>query len=159
MKALTLTQPWASLVACGAKRIETRSWATKHRGPLAIHAGKMIYEAQLIDLLTRWAVRGGLHPVCGSMGSHHEKIWEKLPFGAVIATCTLVDVVPTDSLTVGVLDQVKRRNGLVGYDFTERQFGDFTPGRFGWMLEDICPIKPVPARGYQNLWDWDEVTQ
>src|SRR5690348_17556570 len=40
MKALTLTQPWASLVAIGAKRIETRSWSTSYRGPLAIHAAK-----------------------------------------------------------------------------------------------------------------------
>ena len=40
MKVLTLTQPWATLVAIGAKRIETRSWSTKYRGPLAIHAAK-----------------------------------------------------------------------------------------------------------------------
>lgn len=40
MRALTLHQPWASFVACGAKQIETRSWPTKHRGPIAIHAGK-----------------------------------------------------------------------------------------------------------------------
>ena len=40
MKALTLTQPWASLVAIGAKRIETRSWSTPYRGLLAIHAAK-----------------------------------------------------------------------------------------------------------------------
>lgn len=42
MKAITLTQPWATLVAIGAKRIETRSWATRYRGPLAIHAAKGI---------------------------------------------------------------------------------------------------------------------
>ena len=40
MKALTLYQPWATLVAIGAKKIETRSWSTPYRGPLAIHAGK-----------------------------------------------------------------------------------------------------------------------
>ncbi len=40
MKALTLTQPWATLVAIGAKCIETRSWRTSYRGPLAIHAAK-----------------------------------------------------------------------------------------------------------------------
>jgi len=42
MKALTLWQPWASLVATGAKRIETRSCVTKYRGPLAIHAAKEV---------------------------------------------------------------------------------------------------------------------
>ncbi len=39
MKALSLWQPWASLIALGVKTIETRSWATNYRGPLAIHAG------------------------------------------------------------------------------------------------------------------------
>lgn len=40
IKALTLYQPWATLIAIGAKKIETRSWDTKYRGPLAIHASK-----------------------------------------------------------------------------------------------------------------------
>lgn len=40
MKALTLHQPWASLIAAGVKTIETRSWSTRYRGPLAVHAGK-----------------------------------------------------------------------------------------------------------------------
>ncbi len=40
MRTLTLTQPWATLVALGAKTIETRSWQTSYRGPLAIHAGQ-----------------------------------------------------------------------------------------------------------------------
>ena len=38
MKALTIWQPWASLIARGVKQYETRSWATKYRGPIAIHA-------------------------------------------------------------------------------------------------------------------------
>ena len=40
MKALTVCEPYASLIAYGNKRYETRSWATKYRGPLLIHAGK-----------------------------------------------------------------------------------------------------------------------
>ena len=40
MKALSLHQPWAWLVATGQKHYETRSWGTPYRGPLAIHAGK-----------------------------------------------------------------------------------------------------------------------
>lgn len=40
MRAITLTQPWSSLVARGQKKIETRSWQTSYRGPLAIHAAK-----------------------------------------------------------------------------------------------------------------------
>ena len=44
MKALTVYQPWASLIACGSKTLETRRWATKYRGPLAIHAAKRPYK-------------------------------------------------------------------------------------------------------------------
>ena len=40
MQAISVCQPWASLIVCGAKRIETRSWSTPHRGPLAIHVSK-----------------------------------------------------------------------------------------------------------------------
>jgi len=39
MKAITLTQPWATAVILGLKPWETRSWRTTYRGPLAIHAG------------------------------------------------------------------------------------------------------------------------
>lgn len=41
MKAITIWQPWASLIACGVKQYETRSWPTKYRGPIAIHAAAM----------------------------------------------------------------------------------------------------------------------
>ncbi|TRU31740.1 MAG: ASCH domain-containing protein [Microcystis aeruginosa Ma_QC_B_20070730_S2] len=40
MKAISLWQPWASLVANGLKLYETRGWPTKYRGVLAIHAAK-----------------------------------------------------------------------------------------------------------------------
>jgi hypothetical protein len=42
MKAITIIQPWATLIAFGEKEFETRSWATNYRGNLAIHAGRKI---------------------------------------------------------------------------------------------------------------------
>ena len=39
MKAITIQQPWASLILDERKKTEFRSWPTKHRGKLAIHAG------------------------------------------------------------------------------------------------------------------------
>jgi hypothetical protein len=44
-KVLTIRQPWASLIVWGIKPVENRSWLTKHRGPLLIHAG-MKYESE-----------------------------------------------------------------------------------------------------------------
>ena len=40
MKALSIKQPWASLIASGEKTIETRTWPTSHRGPLLIVSSK-----------------------------------------------------------------------------------------------------------------------
>ena len=40
MKAISIRQPWAALIVCGIKDIENRSWPTKYRGKLLIHASK-----------------------------------------------------------------------------------------------------------------------
>lgn len=40
MKALSIKQPWASMIARGEKTIETRTWRTKYRGPLLIVSSK-----------------------------------------------------------------------------------------------------------------------
>jgi hypothetical protein len=43
-KALSVRQPWASLIVCGLKSIEVRSWSTSYRGRLYIHAAKSLDE-------------------------------------------------------------------------------------------------------------------
>ena len=39
MKVLTIKQPWATLIVEGYKKYEFRSWKTKYRGKILIHAG------------------------------------------------------------------------------------------------------------------------
>lgn len=46
MKIITLWQPWASLIALNLKQYETRSWSTKYRGKIAIHAAKRPFIAK-----------------------------------------------------------------------------------------------------------------
>lgn len=148
VKAISLWQPWASLMATGAKRIETRSWATKYRGPLAIHAAKRCVQNELIHYLGMWDFQGGLAPLVGKPLDLTFKSWpgvkiKHLPFGAVVAVCELVDCVPAEKLT---LEQV----------IIEKHFGDFTPGRFAWLTENMRPLpEPIPAKGMQGLWEWD----
>jgi hypothetical protein len=184
MKALTLHQPWASLVAVGAKTIETRSWSTRYRGPLAIHAAKMSTGPVLMDGVRVLNDAGYQeNPATRSFAgpSRHQP----LPLGAILATCTLVDVVATD--TMDGFERIEdgrwrgrphtfeeacdRVDGLTWLDEHEppcdyggrawdlaanRPFGDFTPGRFAWLMADIEPVlPPVPARGFQQLWEWD----
>jgi hypothetical protein len=41
MKAISVKQPWANLIASGEKTIETRAWSTEYRGDLLIVSSKM----------------------------------------------------------------------------------------------------------------------
>jgi len=42
MKALSVRQPWANMIAVGLKKIEVRTWRTKYRGNILICASKII---------------------------------------------------------------------------------------------------------------------
>lgn len=136
MKTLTLTQPWASLVAFGAKQIETRSWGTEYRGRIAIHAAKSF------PLWARDTCRLALFD--RTLQEHDVFSWHQLPVAAVVATATLVDCKVIDMFTQ-----------LPDEDSHERAFGTFERGRFMWLLDDIVALpQPVPARGALGLWEW-----
>ena len=137
MKTLSLLQPWATLVVMGVKQIETRSWSPAHRGPLLIHASK---------------------GKAGEIFAHEQPFkkyipdFSKLPFGYIIGRVTLVDVVRigTGSL-FHTNDEMMNRLTM-----EEKAFGDYTDGRFAWMLQDAVEFKqPIGARGSLNLWEFD----
>lgn len=133
MKALTLHQPWAALIAAGVKTVETRSWATAYRGTLLIHAGKG--KADPRDPV--WQYGGLVDPRRpGALTAEYAP----LAFGAHVARCQLVAVIPVEQLGAGLRQQ-------------NEPYGNFTPGRYAWVLEDIEKLTPPqPARGYQGLW-------
>lgn len=151
MKTLTLTQPWATLVAIGAKRIDTRSWNTSYRGPLAIHAARSVRKRDIVGFWRHEPFKSALYP-----GGNY--LYPEFQCGSVIATCRLIACVPTREL------QTNRRL-LVDDDAhcddfemteTERAFGDYSPGRWAWLLADIKRLpEPDPARGSRRLWEWD----
>jgi len=130
MKAITLHQPWATLVAIGSKQFETRSWKTPYRGLIAIHASKN---------------RGHLKWLKGSLlGSYLRKAGE-LPLGCVVAIARLTTIYTTES----ALDR---------YIISplERELGDYSPGRFAWRLDDIKPVVSVAAKGALGIWEWEQ---
>src|SRR5947199_7146177 len=53
MKALSIRHPWIDLILSGAKTVEVRTWATRHRGPLLLHgsAGFGISEREMATRL------------------------------------------------------------------------------------------------------------
>lgn len=165
MRALSLWQPWASLVPLGFKTIETRSWSTDYGGPLLIHAAKTLRAVPARSTLTLGEVeverdRAGL--LLRGAGWPY-----RLPLGAFVSRVQLVDVVPTDDVefygnTTELLgapwvqvpeDHPEDAPAYVEVDASERPYGDYSPGRYAWLFADIEPItKPVPARGRQGLW-------
>lgn len=158
MKALTLHQPWASLIAVGLKTVETRSWSTKHRGPIAIHAGKQQMAGE-IPLRLWWDNHDVLEPQIDTAD------WETLPLGKVVALANLVDVVPISELawtqTLSITEHfLQMDGGRCHIAESERPFGDYHHGRFAWLLENITPLRvPTSAIGRQGLWNWDPPTE
>ena len=130
MKALSLTQPWATLVVLGLKRVETRSWWTSHRGPLAIHAAKVFptYAREFADDERRAG-----------------RLDVELPLGSVLGVVNVAGC---------------RRTEIVEHTLTplEQSYGDYSPGRWAWLLDQVLQVftPPIPARGALHLWDWTE---
>lgn len=144
MKALTLTQPWASLVALGAKRIETRSWRTPYRGSLAIHAAKGF---------PKWA-----RDTCLDSPFDKELAGDELRTGVVLCTCRLIACVPTRELQENRVIEVDHIAGCGDFFMSdlERAFGDYSPGRWAWLLADVKRLEtPIPAKGALGLWVWE----
>ncbi len=129
MKALSLTQPWATLVIQGRKRFETRGWPTYHRGQIAIHASKGM------PAYAKEAAREfGLEP-------------DALPRGVILGTVHLVGVAPTADVKKAL---------QWAEDHLELAYGDYDEGRWAWQL--VMPrefAEPIPARGALGLWEWE----
>lgn len=142
MKVISLLQPWATLVVIGAKQIETRSWNTKHRGDLLIHASKKMSQEQ-IDL------------------THSEPFWnvlqhlEELPLGKIIGKVVLEETARTESLLSLFQNKLKFRwLASLNVD-NEKAFGDFSSGRWGWILSKPEAFKqPVQINGNRGLWNF-----
>ncbi len=190
MKAISLHQPWASLVATGVKTIETRSWSTKYRGPLAIHAAKRQPDQALalgprtadghpdpqVGWVVGWDYRPPSHPVLYRrplpipLTEADRDRGLPLPLGAVVATCELVDVLPirtpgphpdrcvelfdSGGLYILTPSAVPGNDGIVSPITEQRPYGDYTPGRYAWLLDNIQPLpEPIPFKGRQGFFE------
>jgi hypothetical protein len=136
IRALSLTQPYASLVGAG-KWIETRSWRTQHRGVLAIHAAQT-FPAWARNLCEE-------EPFCSALAAAGFDDLALLPRGAVVA------VVWLDNVQAITPDTIPSE--------PERSFGNYACAgkqRWAWHLRDVFRLPtPQPARGALSLWPWD----
>ena len=168
MKCISLWQPWASLIAWGDKSVETRSWETAHRGPLAIQASKK-WNRELAGMCIkhpefRQAMLRRLGRGAGGLLAEGD-LKTLLPRGYVVATCTLVKVVRTEAVRFAheaksPLKVLGMRGGVMEPVFDrvisaeEIAFGDYTPHRFAWLLTDLRPLRtPLQWDGAQGLFE------
>jgi len=167
MKAITLWQPWASLLACGAKQYETRSWPTNYRGPIAIHAAAMRI-AHVMSQVYPMALNR-MHPDNALMRSLINSVRRttgeyigELPLGKVIAVAELVGCHQMvlrggNRLLRESPSFIETDRGIYVPDEQELLFGDWTPGRYAWEFDNVTVLtEPVSARGMQGLWEWKE---
>lgn len=132
MFALTLHEPWATLIARKVKMVETRSWRTHYRGPIAIHAGKS--ERFVSSWSDLWLEASGGIPGCAP---EPPKPW---PFGQIIAIANLAECVPTEQAALALSTM-------------EKAFGNYKPGRWAWKFDRVRKLeRPLLARGFQMLW-------
>lgn len=141
MKGLSLWQPWASLMAIGAKRYETRSWSTSYRGLVAIHAAQQWNE----DLKS--TARDNKHFWNTLVPSLPNRSLSDIPRGCFIALGKLHRVLSTTT----------HAEAIPSEDTEEFWFGDYSPGRFMWIFDGVWKLKePVYAPGHQGLWTLQE---
>ncbi len=136
LRALTVKDPWATLIAIGSKQIETRSYRTRYRGPIAIHSSKA-FSREDQELCSQ-------EPLRGTLDRAEIRSPIAMPRGAIVAIAEIVGC-----------DQVP---GGQGWEATippepERSFGFYSPGRWMWRLANIRRLtEPVPCRGMLGLW-------
>ena len=126
MKVLTIKQPWATLIMQGNKRFEFRSWQTKYRGELLIHAGKGI-DKEAVKRLANYLPK-------------------ELPQSKILGKVTLVDCI---KMTPEFKEELLKENNEI---YTKSSFHE----NYGWQLEDVNVFnEPIDAKGHLSLWDYD----
>lgn len=130
MMALSLLQPFASLVILEEKLWETRGWRTRFRGEVAIHASGGDTYRELCD--APW-----FKP---ALARHGIRRWEDLPRGVLLGTSAIT---ACEETAVKHWDLPTK----------ELRFGNYADGRFCFKLEHTRRASvPVPCRGRLNFW-------
>lgn len=130
MKALTILQPYAHLIRDRHKRVENRTWPTRYRGLIYIHAGK---SRSMLDIEN-------------GMDVETEIELSAMAFGAVVAIAELVDCLRIEEIQSGKHD--------AAHPWLKTHYHTFGP--WCWVLDRVHAIGPWPYRGAQGLFEIDD---
>ena len=160
MDATTLYEPYATLIACGRKTVETRPrrFPEKYVGQrVAIHAGKRQPDREDLQLLE------GLDPLpfgyernryTGKIYITWDSVLGKVVATAVFAGCG--QVVKIENRAAIVRDIYLPGSGVKTRIVPIDPYGDFSVGRWLWYLSDVHKANPpFPAIGHQGFWPVD----
>lgn len=125
MKVITIKQPWASLISEGYKEYEFRTWKTKYRGPILIHAGKGIDKKAM---------------------NRFKHLNLNYPKGEIIAQADLTDCVYTDKKFI---NKTYNKDPLVYKGITDKNWDGY-----GFKLENVKKIKSIKINGKLGLWNY-----
>ena len=126
--ALSIRQPWASLILLAGKDIENRNRSTAVRGPILIHAAKGMTRQEYVDAMEfALAIDTGNDDFL--MNSPRFD-FDRLPRGGIIGSVILADCA--------------RRGGAVSPWFQ---------GPYGFVLRDPKPLDFIPFKGQLGFFD------
>lgn len=127
MKTLTIKQPFASLIAEGYKEYEFRTWKTKYRGDILIHAGKSIDKEAM---------------------KRFEYLNLDYPTGKIIAKATITDCVEIDD---EMKKKLKELDEKVYHGAITKQRDK---NEYGFKLENVKKITPIEINGALSFWEF-----
>lgn len=127
MKVITIKQPWATLIAKGYKKYEFRTWKTKYRGDILIHAGKGIDKKAM---------------------NRFEDLNLEYPKGCIIAKASITDCVYIDD---EVREKLKSENPVVYASVIKHTEWS----GYGFKLENVEEVEPIEVNGKLSLWEYD----
>lgn len=128
MKVITVKQPFATLIAEGLKQYEFRTWKSKYRGPLLIHAGLGVDKKAM---------------------ERYKHLNLEYPTGCIIAVVNMTDCVYVDDK---LKEKLANLNPLVYHGVIK--YNSNWDG-YGFKLEDVKKINPINIKGKLSLWDYD----
>ena len=127
MKVITVKQPFASLIAYGLKEYEFRTWKTKYRGEIYIHAGKGIDKSAM---------------------KRYEYLNLDYPSGCIIAKAKITDCIYIDS---NMKDILRKKDDKVYYGIINSKNEEY-----GFKLENIERIEPITINGQLGIWNYEK---
>jgi hypothetical protein len=132
MKALSIQQPWAFCITNGTKRVENRTWGTKQRGWILIHAGK--------------AYQTGMEHAINADSPEMDVVeMKRAPRGAIVGMARMIDCID--------LRRSRHDDDLESFGIAQDQV-IWTGGPFAFVFDEVHAFpQPFPYKGALGFFD------